>query len=216
MSIKIKEYIGALEEREKLKEQKAYKKNKKLVRSTKMPKSFFDYPIYQELYDVIICKEGTRVIPRKWDELEINFKDRTVRYCTMCDEKVYKVSNIHNYNEIKNRNLTIAVPINSDLFKNIYNDFKEQIDQFVFVQISRQLIQVNGYDESSDVNSCKALDEIKFILSFLISKDWINYQSWVVKYLEFDINLNEFLYDIGQYFQNKELLRLITGFKSNR
>ena len=159
--IKIKEFMDDLAEIEKTKERKAHKKNQRTPRSTKMPKSFFEYPIYQELRDVIISKESTEIIPRRWDELEIYFEDSSVRYYDLCDEKVYKVSNAHNYNEIKNRSVAIAVPLNGVLFKNIYNDFKEQIDIFVFVQISRRLIQESGYDDSSDVNTCKTLDASK-------------------------------------------------------
>jgi len=200
--IKIKEYIDDLAEIEKTNERKAHKKNQKTSRSTKMPKSFFEYPIYQELRDVIISKENRKIIARRWDELEINFEDSSVRTCSLCDEKVYKVSNIHNYNEIKNKSEFIAVPLNGVLFKNIYDEFKEQVDIFIFVQISRRLIQESGYDDTMDVHTCKTLDAIQFILSFLISKEWINYKSWINKYQEFDFDLNEFLSDIEPYFKD--------------
>ncbi len=212
--IRIKEYIDDLEEIEKSNEQKAHKKNQRTPRSTKMPKSFFEYPIYQELRDVIISKESTEIIPRRWDELEIDFEDNSVRTCSLCEEKVYKVSNVHNYNEIKNKSVFIAVPLNGVLFKDIYNEFKEQINIFVFVQISRRLIQASGYNKNQDIHSCDTRKVIQSILSFLISIDWIDYQSWVADYQKFDLDLDELLSDMARYYKDEELLHLISRLKT--
>ncbi len=212
--MKIKEFIDDLAEIEKSNEQKAHKKNQKTPRSTKMPKSFFEYPIYQELRDVIISKKSTQIIPRRWDELTIDFKNSSVRTFSLCDEKVYKVSNAYNYNEIKNKNVFIAVPLNGVLFKDIYNEFKEQIDIFIFVQISRRLLQKSGYDESQDIYSCDTRKVIQSILSFLINRDWINYQSWIAAYQKFDLALDELLFDMVRYFKDEELLHLIARLKT--
>ena len=212
--MKIEEFIDDLAETEKAKERKAYKKNQRTAYSTKMPKSFFDYPIYQELRDVIVSNKSNHIMPRRWDELEIDFEDSSIRYCNICDEKIYKVSNIHNYNEIKDKSGCMAVPLNGSLFKYIYDEFKEQVDIFVFVQVSRRLIQESGYDESEDIHSCDTVNVIQSILSFLISREWITYQTWVAKYQEFDFNLDELLFDIEPYFKDEKLLHLITRFKT--
>lgn len=212
--MKIKEFTDDLSEIEKSKERKAYKKNQKIPRSTKKPKSFFEYPIYQELRDVIISKDGTGIIPRRWDELEIDFEDNSVRTCRICEKKVYKVSNTYNYNEIEGKSVFIAIPLNGVLFNRIYNEFKEQIDVFMFIQISRRLIQENGYNKSHDIHDCHTEKAIQSILSFLISRNWIDFQSLVTDYQRFDLDLDELLSDISRYFKNEELLHLIVHLKT--
>ncbi len=214
MRIKIDEYLAEIEEHEQMLEQKAIKYSRARGFSTKMPKSFFEYPIYKALNDIIICKDKRRVMPRRWDELEIDFEDNFVRTSRLCKEKVYKVSNIHNYDKIKNKNVFIAVPLNSMLFKNIYNEFKEQIDIFRFVQISRRLIQGSGYKDHQDIHNCNTKKVIQSILSMLISRSWIDYQSWIAEYQKFDLDLDEVLSNIVRYIGDKELLELIAHLKT--
>ena len=212
MRIKIDEYLAEIEECERILEQKAIKHSRAHGFSTKMPKSFFEYPIYEELNDVIICKDSKRVMPRRWDELEIDFEDNYVRTSSLCKEKVHKVSNAHNYNEIKNKNVFIAIPINCELFKNIYDECKEQIDIFIFVQISRRLIQESGYKNNQDIHSCHTKNAIQSILSLIVSRDWIDYQSWIANYQKFDLDFDEVLSDMVRSIEDEELLDLISHF----
>ncbi len=214
MRIRIDEYLAEIEEREHMLEQRACKHSKARGFSTKMPKSFFEHPIYEALNDIIICKDRRRVMPRRWDELEIDFEDNFVRTFRLCKEKVYKVSNTHNYNKIKNKNVFIAVPLNSMLFKNIYDEFKEQIDIFRFVQISRRFIQESGYRDNQDIHNCNTKKVIQSILSMLISRSWIDYQSWIADYQKFDLDLDEVLSDIVRYIGDEELLELIAHLKT--
>ncbi len=211
--MKIKAFMDALEEAEKSRERKAYKQNQKRPYSTKMPKSFFDHPVYQEQKEVIITTKSTEIIPRRWDELEIDFDDSTVRRCNLCNEKVYKVSNFHNYNEVKKRYVAIAVPLNSMLFETIYDKFKIQIDIFLFVQISRRVIQESGYDESQDIHSCDIPQVLVSILSFLVQREWVGYRFRIVQYQRFYFDLNAFLSDVVRYFNDEELLYLVSRLK---
>jgi len=205
--------MDAMEEAEKCRERKAYKQNQKRPYSTKMPKSFFAHPIYRKLKKVIITPETIEIIPRRWDELKIDFDDHTVRRCHLCNKKVYKVSNFHNYNEVKKRHMAIAVPLNSVLFETIYDEFKMQIDIFLFVQISRRVIQESGYDESQDIHSCDIPQVLVSILSFLIQREWIEYRFRIVQYQRFDFDLNAFLSDVVRYFNDEELLCLVSRLK---
>jgi len=211
--MKVKAFMDALEEAEKSRERKAYKQNQKKPYSTKMPKSFFVHPVYQEPKEVIITPKSTEVIPRKWNELEIDFDDNMVRRCHLCNEKVYRVSNFYNYNKMKKRPVAIAVPLNSVLFEMIYDKFKMQIDIFLFIQISRRVIQESGYDASQDIHSCDTQRVLQSILSFLIQKEWIEYQFRIVQYQRFDFDLNMFLSDVIRYFNDEELLCSVSRLK---
>jgi len=166
MRIKIDEYLADLEKQERVREQRAIKHAKARGFSTKIPKSFFEYPVYSELTEVILCRETGKLCTRRWDELEIDFNDKNIRYSSLCGKNVTKVSNRYNLNSAKT--VCIAIPVNSTLFGQIDSIYAEDVFLYIFIQLIRQKIQNTGYREEDDFSSCelaliaaKAIDFIK-------------------------------------------------------
>ncbi len=137
MQAKVKNVLEQQERDEKLKRQKRAKGF-----NTKMPRSFFEYPIYRELKDVILCTDKSKICPRKWDELEVDFDNENMRHCTVCKQDVIKVTNQHNLEEVKGTNACISVPLNGILHKSFSEGWKSYIELYILVQISRMFCKV--------------------------------------------------------------------------
>ena len=193
MMIDIEVFFQEIEERRRTREQKRYKKSLSVARSTKIPQSFFKYPIYRELKEIIVSLEPEVIVPRRWEELEIDFSNPYIRYCSLCDVHVYKVSNLFHYRKAKAQNMALAIPVNSPLVKRIEINHQSIIENYRFVQVSRRMMQESGYRGEEDFSSCefnKILDEIR---KYISCKGWIDLAQWEKKYWEYGIELEKFL-----------------------
>jgi len=183
--IRVDAYLEALEQIEKTKEQQLYKKNQPTARSTKIPKSFFEYPIYQDLKEVVVSLDPQIVIPRRWEELEIDFSNRDIRYCSLCATYVYRVSNLYNYQILADKNVTLAIPQDSPFMKEIEDQYKTAIESYRFIQISRRIMQEVGYRIEDDLHHCELEYAADDILKYMRGKDWISMAEWSEKYRKF-------------------------------
>ncbi|SFV56660.1 hypothetical protein MNB_SV-10-453 [hydrothermal vent metagenome] len=185
MRIKIGEYLAEIEEQERVLEQRAIKHSQARGFSTKMPKSFFEYPVYSELKEAILCRETGKLCPRRWEELEIDFNDKNVRYSSLCGEGVTKVSNIHNLNYAETT--CIAVPIDSTLFCEIDSRYAEEIFLYIFVQLMRQKMQDVGYREEDDFSSCEMVSIAIKVTEFIeLHEEKVN--SWEREFTKYSID----------------------------
>lgn len=148
--------------------------NYKKIRSPKKlkiricpPPWAFKYPIYNELEYFIKCSNSNEIFPRRWSELELDFSDKNKRVCTILNNQVCLVSNIHNYNENKDIQEYLAIPINSPLFKKLYDEIKDDFLLFRFIQITRRLIQGSGYRAKYDIQTSNKDEAILWAIEYL-------------------------------------------------
>jgi len=109
MITNIKSFLDSFDEEDKTNEQKLQKKNRAIGFNTKMPKSFFKHPVYQPINEIIISKDPFSLIPRRWEELEINFENILIRDYPTYNKTILKVSNLYNYKNSINKYSYIAV-----------------------------------------------------------------------------------------------------------
>lgn len=161
------------------------------------PPSMYDYPIYKDLKEVIICNDLSKICPRRWDELEIDFEDKNKRYSSLMQRDILKVTNEHNYNLIKDQNICIAIPYNGVLQQRLFNDLHQYIKEYIFIQISRRIIMDSGYSEKYDINTTDKNEAIKFIFEHIrksINENrWCDFKCWVQRYKEYDIALEDII-----------------------
>ncbi len=207
--MKIKSFLEDLEAKEKANEQKLYKKNHARGFSTRMHKKFFEHPIYQPLNEIIICKNPLQIIPKRWEELSRNFDDIAIRHYELCTINVLKISNIHNYKTTQDEYSCIAIPMSSLLYSRMYQEYKTQIDLYIFIQMSRRIIQDTGYDVNRDIKSCNSTQVLKSILSDLLSSDYIKHSLLVASCYELNINLEELLSVLSDFHNDNELSILV-------
>jgi len=202
MKTDIKSFLESLEIQEKVNEQKLFKKNRGRGFSTKMPKSFFEHSIYQPLNEVILSKNPLYVIPRRWEELDRDFKDVAVRNYPVCQQSVLKASNLHNYQNAIKRYEHIAIPLFSPLYDSLCEKYKFQMDIYVFIQIARMIVQGSGYRESMDVHSCEVQKVLDVLLSHLVEYSYIDHKKLLIQCRNFSINIFELLSEIDSFYQN--------------
>lgn len=140
----------------------------------------FEYPIYNELEYFIKCSNSNEIFPRKWSELEVDFSDKNKRVCTITKKQVLLVSNIHNYNENKDIQEYLAIPINSPLFKELYEEIESEFLLFMFIQITRRLIQGSGYKAEDDIQTSNKDDAILWAMTYL-KNEFETYSKWETK-----------------------------------
>lgn len=180
-------------------------KNKEEVCRLKKWKSFsprrspFKSDIIEDnITQVIICNNLTDISIKLWEELEINFNDKNTRFDSSLNKNIIKVSNMHNYNMLKNDNTCIAIPYNGVLYKSLSKEVLEYIDGWIFIQISRELMLHNELGNMDNNNITTLKEAIAFIkpcieCNILLWKQW---------YQIFNLNIETI---IGQYkFINKE------------
>ena len=188
--------IENLEDTMLYKKEKYFKKSHRDIRICPHPSSF-DYKIYKDLKEVIICNDLSIVSIKRWDELEIDFNNQNEKYSKELNQNIIKVTNKHNYNEIKNSNVSIAIPYKGILQKTLIEDIQEYIKNYVFIQISRRLIQESDYREEYDIKENNMKTAIQFIISYInedIKKSsYADINSWIESYKEFDVDLNEII-----------------------
>lgn len=202
MTTNIKSFLESLEEQEKVNEQKLFKKNQARGFNTKMPKSFFEHPIYQPLNEIILSENLFRIIPRRWEELDRSFENILIRNCPECNQNVLRVSNLHNYQNSINKYSYIAIPISSPLYNNLYQKYKFQIDIYFFIQIARTIIQDNGYNVSRDVHSCNLIKVLNLLLSNLLEYSYINHEKLLTKCHKLSVNVFELLIEIHNFYKD--------------
>ena len=175
-----------------LEQQERDKKNKRVKRprgfSTKMPKAFFEYPIYRELKDVILCSDKSKICPRRWDELEVDFENENIWYCSVCKQNVMKVTNQYNLEEIKDTNACISVPLNGVLHKSFSEELKSYIELYILVQISRMTMQGSGYSEEDDIHSNTVEEIVRTILPYLKNDGWISINDFIRNCQQYDVD----------------------------
>jgi hypothetical protein len=190
--------IEYLEDKDIAKKEKIFKNShKRMYRDP--PPGAFEHPIYKELKEIIICKDLIQVSINRWDELEVNFDNSDTRFCPQLKQEIIKVTNEHNYNIIKDNDFCISIPYNGVLQKIFDDDTQQYIKKYVFIQVSRRLIQTSYYREEYDIKENNVDDAIKFILSY-IKKDiensrWKDIDSWIKDYQNFDIDLTIIMED---------------------
>jgi hypothetical protein len=202
MHTNVKSFLASLEIQEEVNEQKLFKKNQARGFNTKMPKSFFEHPIYQPLKEVILSQNPLYVIPRRWEELDRDFKDIAVRNYPVCQQSVLKASNLHNYQNAIKRYEHIAIPLCSPLYDSLYEKYKFQMDIYVFIQITRMIVQGSGYRESSDVHNCNSIETLNLLLSDLLQHGYINHRELLTQCYKLSVNIFELLAKIGSFYQN--------------
>jgi hypothetical protein len=191
--MKIDTFLEAWEQDEKTKEQQRYKRSQPRAYSTKMPKSFFEHPVYQDIKEVIIPSGSQIVIPRRWEELEIDFLQKDKRYCKLCNLAVYRISNIYRYKELAGKNVAIAIPVGTPLLKALGTEDVLKIDYYRFIQISRRVIQEAGYRQEDDLYSCEVSRVVDRVLEYFRKKVWIDKTVWFDRYRELGFELERFL-----------------------
>lgn len=161
--------------------------NYKKIRSPKIlrirmdpPPWAFEYPIYNELEHFIKCSNSNEIFPRRWSELELDFSDKNKRVCTILNNQVYLVSNIHNYNKNKDIQEYLAIPINSPLFKELYDEIKDDFLLFKFIQITRRLIQGSDYRAEDDIQTSNKDEAILWAIEYL-KNEFETYSKWETK-----------------------------------
>jgi len=190
---KIEAFLEALEQKEKTKEQQRHKKNQPRAYSTKIPKGFFEHPLYYDLKEVIVTPQKERIIPRRWEELQIDFSDKNRRYSGLCDRYVYRVTNRYNYRKLLDKKVALAIPIQTALFQEIQKEYEKQIETYRFVQVSRRLMQEVGYREKEDLQSCMVAEVLEDIRTFIKGRTWVSWREWIETYKKFGINLEIFI-----------------------
>jgi hypothetical protein len=191
--MKIDTFLEAWEQDEKTKEQQRYKRSQPRAYSTKMPKSFFEHPVYQDIKEVIIPSGSQIVIPRRWEELEIDFLQKDKRYCKLCNLAVYRISNIYRYKELAGKNVAIAIPVGTPLLKALGTEDVLKIDYYRFIQISRRVIQEAGYRQEDDLYSCEVSRVVDRVLEYFRKQVWIDKTVWFDRYRELGFELERFL-----------------------
>jgi hypothetical protein len=213
MNTNVKAFLESLEIQEEVNEQKLFKKNQARGFNTKIPKSFFRHPIYQPLNEVILSKNLLYVIPRRWEELDIDFENISIRNYLTCKQSVLKVSNLHNYHDSIKEYEHIAISLFSPLYNGLYQQYKFQMDIYVFIQIARMVIQGNGYKESMDTHSCEVQKVLNMLLSHLIEYSYIDHKKLVTKCYKLSINIFELLTEMDNFYQNDSLNKNIILLK---
>jgi len=205
MITNIKSFLDSLDEEEKIKEKKLFKKNKARGFGTKMPKSFFNYPIYQPINEIILSENPFHIIPRRWGELDRNFENILIRNCLISNQDIVKVSNLYNYKNSINKYSYIAIPLSSTLYNNLYKKYKFQIDIYIFIQIARMVIQGNGYDVSKDFHSCSLKKVLNLLLSNLLEYSYINYNKLLTECSKLSVDIFELLMEIHHFYKDDRL-----------
>jgi len=83
----------------------------------------------------VICPNNDLFFPVIWDELEINFTNKNIRFCKQCDKDIYKVDNIYLYNQCIDEYLCMAISTNTlnKLKNNILKDKYEELSDKLLV-----------------------------------------------------------------------------------
>jgi len=178
------------------KKEKHFRKFHKHIRICPHPSSF-DYQVYKDLKEVIICNDLDIVAIKRWDELEIDFNNQNIRYSKELNQNIIKVTNRHNYDLIKDTNVSISIPYNGVLHKTLDDEIQQYIKEYVFIQISRRIIMDSGYSEEHDINLIDKSKVIEFILTYIKedikNTQWKDMGSWIKQYEEYGVSLVEVL-----------------------
>lgn len=184
----------------------------------------FDYPIYKQLEHFIVCKNKDEIFPRRWDELEIDFNNKNKKVCPISKKEITLVSNVHNYNEAKEIQEYLALPINSPLFSELLSEYEEEFNLYVFIQATRVLIQGAGYSENIDLQYAQKSKATNWAMAFL-KEEFDRYnQRWETKeekiqrvikdYEELGVDLKEVIEVVAiRYDEVRELQIVLKRFE---
>ena len=156
--------------------------------STKMPRSFFEHPIYRELKDLILCSDKSKICSRRCEELEIDFKHKNMRHCTVCNQDVLKVTNQHNLEEVKDADVCISVPLNGVLHQSFSEELKAYVKLYILVQVSRMTMQGSGYSVDGDIHSNSAEEIVRSISAYLKNDGYIGINDFIRNCEQYDVD----------------------------
>ncbi len=161
----IKELLKILDEHE----LKKSRTNREGIRKRVTPCFAILEPFDDIIRDVIISKNVEEIIPGRWDELMWDRYRLYVKYCKTCDKDVYLVTNECRFNELmeEHDDPIFCVPINTSLFRKIYPEYKQQIDQYIFIQSIRQLKNWADYLQHEIIYACDMYRAIELLQSGL-------------------------------------------------
>lgn len=184
----------------------------------------FDFPIYKQLEHFIVCKNKEMMIPRRWNELEIDFNNKNKKVCPISKKEIILVSNIHNYNEAKETQECLALPINSPLFSELLSEYEEEFKLYVFIQATRTLIQGVGYSDEFDLQTSNLNEMISWVTRYLKEQLETYNPKWQTKeekaqrvsrdYEELGVDLKEMIEVITiRYDEARELQIMLKGLE---
>ncbi len=164
MQAKVK---NMLEQQEKAKKIKVRKR--RMIRiSGKRPPSM--RILYKELKDVIICSDKNKICPKRWEELEIDFEHENMRYCSVCQQDVLKVTNQHNFEEVKDTDVCISVPL---LHRSFSKELKACAERYILVQSARTIMyEARRNIDEATMHSNSIEEIVKIFLTYIDDKDY--------------------------------------------
>lgn len=156
------------------------------------------------------------MIPRRWNELEIDFNNKNKKICPISKKEIILVSNVHNYHEVKETQECLAFPINSPLFSELLSEHEEEFKLYVFIQATRTLIQGVGYSDEFDLQTSNLNEVISWVTRYLKEQFETFNQKWQTKeekvqrvsrdYEELGVDLKEMIEVIAiRYDEAREL-----------
>lgn len=129
--------------------------------------------LYKELKDIIICSDKNKICPKRWEELEINFEHENMRYCSVCQEDILRVTNQYNFEEVKNTNRCISVPLNGVVYRSLPKELKVCAEQYILVQSSRTIMYGSSRNIDEATMHSNSIEEIvKIFLTYIDDKDY--------------------------------------------
>ena len=199
MQAKVK---NMLEQQEKAKEIKVRKR--RMIRvSGKRPPSM--RILYKELKDVIICSDKNKICPKRWEELEIDFEHENMRYCSVCQQDILKVTNQHNFEEAKDTNRCISVPLNGVLHRSFPKELKVCAERYILVQSSRTIMYESRHNNDEATIHSNGIEEIvKIFLTYIDDKDYYVHR-FIENCEEYDVNFVATFRALGGMIEDKEL-----------
>jgi len=208
MTRKTKEFINNFYYEIKQTQKRKKRKGRKTIFGP--PPDFMTHPIFGRLEYIIVLNDLSQICPRQWDEFELNLKDRDKRYSAILNTDVIKVTNIYNYNQIKEKDLGIAFPIDGVVHKSLSIELEEYIRDYIFIQMSRRIIMNSGhYYEKDDIHEVNREKAIKFIFKFIKEviqnayQEQDQFEFWVAYYKEFNVDFEEML----KIFRGEEIIK---------
>ena len=204
---KAKDILFTLEFEEKLSEAKRLKAFRKLHKKWRRPPpSLYKYPIYQPLKVVIICTDLSKVCPRRWDELEVDIKNCDTRYCDISKEDVVKVTNMYNYNKIKDKNTTIAIPTDGIPYHVFDGKFNDYVSLYIFIQMARRVIQGMGYSKNRDIHN----SNLESVLEWVFEN--ISFNNEIDKLKKLDVDLSNIINIIYKGNFSDKLKNIVSSY----
>ena len=92
-----------------------------------MPDMDFNVPDINQFDHFIECEISPLLCPMRWEDLEVDFKDKDKRFCEICQQYVYQVDNAYMLKQLKEENKCIA--ISEDLVQKLSLDMEQNLSK---------------------------------------------------------------------------------------